>query len=220
MPPKRFVKKPAVEPYIYHEFYGKDVERGGEGWSSDFLVLACFDPGSTNLGVCVQTRYRDGRIITNLLERLQFKEGMGLYSDMVRKFDEVVLQDLKMCHYIFVERQLKVNYKALRIMQHILSYLSVRLLDSNTHPYVIEVPPVIKSKSIGKVITGGKLGKVSKPELKKFSVQAAQELLAQRSDEYGLTMLDSERKKDDRADVYMTIEACFDDLEIGNWFSF
>lgn len=218
MPPKRFAKK-TPESYIYHELYGNDPERGSDGWSQDFLVLACFDPGSTNLGVCVQTRYRNGKIVTNLLERLQFKDGMGLYADMVRKFDEVVLPDLMMCHYIFVERQLKVNYKALRIMQHILSYLSVRLLDSMIHPYIVEVPPVIKSKSIGKVITGGKLGKVSKPELKKFSVEAAEELLGKRRDEYGLAMLKSERKQDDRADVYMTIEACYDDLEIGSWFT-
>ncbi len=219
MPPRKFAKKAATESYIYHELYGKDPERGLDGWSNDFLVLACFDPGSVNLGVCIQTRYRNGKVVTNLLERLQFEAGMGMYGDMVKKIDEVVLPDLKLCHYIFVERQLKINYKATRIMQHILSYLAVRLIDSKLLPYIVEVPPVIKSKSIGKVMTGGKLGKVSKPELKKLSVQAAEHLLNQRKDKYGFEMLASERKKDDRADAYMTIEACYDDLEIYTWFT-
>lgn len=216
MPLKRFAKKAVQEPYIYHELHNSPKRFfSNDMWSPlDHLVLACFDPGLTNLGVCIQTRYRGGKIETNRLERFQFKDSDNVYADMVRKFDTELLDDLKRCHYIFVERQLKVNYKALRAMQHILSYLVVRLHDSELHPIIIEVPPVIKSKAIGKVMVGGKLGKVSKPELKKLSVDAAISLLDERQDDYGMYMLLSERKRDDRADAYMTIEACYDDLKI------
>lgn len=222
--PKKFGKN-ALGPVdsgliIEHCFYEDPCNRGDEsyGWSKDHLVVCAFDPGKTNLGFGIEIWHSDGRIETRTSERFQFVDGPGLYAAMVKKFDEH-LEDIKLCHYIFLERQLKINYNALRIMQHILSYLSVRLLDSELQPYVFEVPPTIKSETIGEILYGGKLGKVTKPELKKMSVECALILHDQRDDKYAKDRLNSERKKDDRADVTNMIRACMKKLQLEAWFT-
>lgn len=223
MPPKKKRAKTfdeLVKSCKQHIPYDNLNNRGriDKGWSPDHLIIVSIDPGRANLGVMVRVRYRNRKQII-ALDRLYSKEDDYLYGNIVRHLNNYK-QYLESAHYIFIERQLKINYKATRIMQHIISYLCCLLLNSSIQPYIYEIPAELKSYRIARLLYDADvLPKMDKPTLKKKSVEAADKSLSIEQDQFGLQELNKDSKKDDRADTLMMEESAYIVLGLDQWFA-
>jgi hypothetical protein len=106
------------------------------------------------------------------------------------------------CHYVVIERQLPINYKATRIAQHTISYFSLVLHNKPALPYIVEIDPKLKGK-----ILGAPKG-ISDKQLKVWSIERARQIAQVRNDQYSLNILDNfKRKQDDLADTICQVEA-------------
>lgn len=132
-------------------------------------------------------------------------------TDLLDKFIEYWDQ----CDAIIIEQQMsfgkKNNTMALKIAQHCWSYFGIRY---SRFKKVIEFPSYYKTQILGapKVEKRTKKGKVSyvameKPARKKWSVERATSILADRDDFKTLSQLTSQKKKDDLADVLCQLQA-------------
>lgn len=147
---------------------------------------------------CKKDAYFDCEILYNLTE---------LLDSYIEYWDK--------CEAIVIEQQMsfgkKNNTMALKIGQHCWSYFGIRY---SRFKKVIEFPSYNKTQILGapKVEKRTKKGKVSyvameKPARKKWSVERATTILADRDDFKTLSQLTSQRKKDDLADVLCQLQA-------------
>jgi len=184
-------------------------------WSEPFVRIISIDPGTKNFCIRVEERPKDptsGLIKGLLYERLtltnQLNEEM-LYSvyDVLTEFLDNHLDLFLTCHIVIMERQVPLNYRAVRISQHALSYFMFKLKNNPLLPLIMEIDSKLKGKQLG-----APQG-INENQLKKWSVQKATELLTIRRDEFSLTKLRKATKKDDLADTVCQIEALFSYLQ-------
>jgi hypothetical protein len=116
------------------------------------------------------------------------------YLNENRKFFE-------QCDIIVMERQLPHNYKAIRISQHVITYLSLLLSDKDKL-LIFEIDATLKTRML-------KTPKyLSDKQTKQWSVEMATKISEYRKDDYSLKKL-KEKKADDMADSIVQIEALF-----------
>jgi hypothetical protein len=129
-----------------------------------------------------------------------------LYCEIIAFLDSY-LELLQKCHYVLLERQLPNNYQSVRISQHTLTYLLLRLRDAKYLPILVEVHPSLK----GKMLSAPK--NTNSHGLKKWAVSKAIDICEQRGEEYSANAIRKERgakaqtKGDDLADTILQIEA-------------
>lgn len=119
---------------------------------------------------------------------------------------------LQTCEYIIIEKQMKINTPAMKIMQHCHSYFiyTYRLdkciiIFSATHKTQVLGSKKIKIKNPRK---GRKKYKtVSKYKRKKWSVAKAIEILTMRTDTTYMKNMSESKKKDDLADTLTQLQA-------------
>lgn len=146
----------------------------------------------------VKGKYLDPEIFHNL-------------TDLMDKYTEY----WDKCEAFVIEMQMafrgKYNTMALKIGQHCYSYLAIRY---GRFKPVIEFPAYHKTLVLGaqKIKTKWKSGKVrykniDKPARKKWCVEKATAILAERNDFKTMSELTSKKKKDDLADVLCQLQA-------------
>ncbi len=193
---------------------------GREGQT--FLQIMAVDPGIANCGLRIERRWSDGTVETVMLVRIDFKtritsanNGMPLsetgdggnidtlYYTEVPKILDPYVPHFEMCQYIVVESQLGINYDLIRMGQHLLSYLMIRLANRGSKPLIIEIDSRFKTRMMQ---APAKFE--SKTALKKWTTNRALELLVRNRDQRGLeTMNSCGAKKDDLGDVIVYCEA-------------
>jgi hypothetical protein len=105
-----------------------------------------------------------------------------------------------MCQYILIESQLPINYDAVRMSQHLITFLMMNLANKGVKPMICEIDTYFKSR----IFNAPK--KMKKPELKKWCRDQALELLKKRGDTQAYEALISAGKQDDMGDVVMYCE--------------
>lgn len=174
------------------------------------------DPGVSHFALRIESRNirRDEPITTLLLEKVGLsKEEQEPDNDNVTKIFTFVQDFLDRhkelfltCHMILIEKQLPINYRAVRMSQHVLTYFMVLLKNKEPElPMFLEVAPTLKGRELG-------AGNLNEKGIKQWSVNKAIELLTIREDKKGLEVMNRKikgrkEKKDDLADCIVTIEA-------------
>jgi hypothetical protein len=182
-------------------------------WFKGHINVVSIDPGITNLGFRMETRYADGRVTTNYMIRQCFSKSIeedgyynSLYLDVYKWFDQFKEYFLN-SHVFIVERQMKENYQSLRLSQHIICYLMGVLLHSKIEPLLVEIDSKAKYNYLD--VPSG----LNEKAKKQWGTELAISILEQRNDQVGLQIINSSRgvrnqkKHDDVSDTIIQIEA-------------
>ena len=181
--------------YTLYEFHSTK-ERN---WTENYYQIVSIDPAIVNLAIRIEKRYTN-RIETIFMDKINVTSE-NPYDKISRTFFEII-DLLKKSHIIIIERQLHINYRAVRISQHIISFFMEHLRDTPLLPFIIEIDPKMKTK-----LLNAPRGLNAK-EVKNWSVEKAMELLKMRNDTLGLSLINKLKgKKDDLADTIIQIEA-------------
>jgi len=193
-------------------------------WSNTIRVISV-DPGITHYAIRVEERNirTPGPIKTLHFDKVGLKKDeQDLSSDLVcpiYSFIETYLDkylDLfKTCHIVIIEKQLPVNYRAVRMSQHTLTYFMIHM--KNIKPQLamfFEVKPQLKGRELGAPPNLNERG------IKLWAIDKARELLIDRGDTKGLEILNRKdpvtkrkEKKDDLSDTICQVEALFSYLD-------
>lgn len=180
-------------------------------------MTASLDPARDNFGYRVEKHYisglNKGKVVPVSFLKLNFKNSdpvnTNLMYSRITAFILPKIEQLSMCHYIVSERQLAVNYKAVRISTHALALIMALTENKGNKPIVIEVSPQLKYRQLGapKGWTERQLKTVWTPE-------KAMEILKQRNDLSSLAVIQKSKKKDDFSDVILQMEALIQLLDL------
>lgn len=208
-------KKQQIETnnYTIHRISALDEGQRVYRWTQDYYQIASIDPGIENLAIRIERRYKDNRIVPLYYDRIKLSEPQDTdplsrtYFNCTQYLNTLKDKFLE-CHLIVMERQLPINYRCVRISQHIVSYLSLVLADSQLMPLMIEIDNKSKGRALN--IPRG----LNKLQYKDWLIEKATELLEMRRDREGLEKLLNERsnskkkkKQDDLADTVCQAEA-------------
>jgi hypothetical protein len=182
-------QKPETAPYtVYDPHTRPPTERK---WEQDYYQVVSIDPASkTNVGFRIERRYKTGRIIMIAFVRFTMPPDEAQYAVFARKYTYLTTMFNKYrneffeSHFVIVERQLPINYKAVRVSQHILSYFEILLADAPLLPIIMEVDPKLKGQVLG-----------APPGLKSKDLKKSLRIIA------------ANKKKDDLADTTTQLEA-------------
>ena len=182
-------------------------------WYNGYLNVVSIDPGITNFGFRIETRYADGRVITIEMSRYCFQKSIqiegyynSLYQDVTSWLDNYKTAFYN-SHVIIIERQLPENYQSLRLSQHLVSYFISLLLGNPIEPLLVEIDPKAKYKYLS-APTG-----YNKKALKEWGTSLALQILEERKDTsaialiYGTKGIRGQKKQDDLSDTIIQIEA-------------
>lgn len=173
------------------------------------FIVASIDPGSVNLAIRIEERRKNKHPKFLLFCKWDIRENKPLKSEVegvvdskcsflkltqnLENYKDILLK----CDIVIVERQLSINYKATRIMQHIITYFQMLLI--GTGSVIYEVDPKLKSKI---------LQAPKKVDLKAWSVDVAKQMLEERKDDHSLEIIDYySKKQDDLCDVVIQTES-------------
>lgn len=182
--------------------------------SNNKVRVISVDPGITNFCIRVEERgIKDYIPIKTLLfDKMHLrKEEVELTDNLICQYYTTLnnyldsnLDLFKTCDMVIVEKQLPINYKAVRISQHVITYFMVHLKNISSLPIIFEVDPKLKGRELGAS------SHLNSKGLKAWAVEEATRILQIRNDEYGLEVLrKNKRKADDLADTVCQIEAFF-----------
>lgn len=188
-------------------------------WSENEIIIVSIDPGIKNFAIRIEKRpaFYEKNAQPSEIKTLFFnkcdisadftdeKNNNDVYVLLIDKLDAWIEQYLPLIHLVIIERQLPVNYKAVRISQCVIDYFVIRLKRSNKYPLIIELKPNVKSKELGAPKHLNDRG------IKEWSVVEALSLLRIRGDQYAINCIENapKSKKDDLADTVTQIEAFF-----------
>lgn len=194
-PPKG--QKPRVEPYTIFNPHSVDLSR--RDWNNiRELRTISIDPGEKNFAIRIEGRpfASNGGFVPYLFEKVNFSRtseedsSWSLFCDISRYLNQHRDKILG-AHFVVVEKQLPVNYNAVRISQHVLTYFMEHLRDLPQLAIIVEVDPKTKGRILGAPPN------LTKPLLKKWSAQKARDILTRRCDTKSLRILNAAGKKDD-----------------------
>ena len=198
----------------YTTYNPHSIDLNERKWPEVVKVIS-IDPGIRNLALRVESRGINSNcypIKTLVFEKLRITEEdrrldgnvdqlFFLLTSFLDKYKEI----FKECHMLIIERQLPINYRAVRVSQHIISYFL--LLFKNLMPalpLVYEVDPKLKTKQLGASKHLNERG------VKQWSVDLGKELCSKRQDYDALKILEKNKaKSDDLCDVVVQGEAFF-----------
>lgn len=125
-----------------------------------------------------------------------------IYSEVTDFLDQHMTAFLE-THFFIIERQLPHNYRAVRISQHVISYLLDRLRSAPLMPVIMEIDSKLKSRQLG--CPRG----LNERQNKLWLIAKALDLCRIRGDTASLNLITREKKKDDLSDTICQIEAIF-----------
>ena len=189
-----------------------DLEK--KNWP-DVVKVISIDPGIRNLALRVESRgirTNEHPIKTIVFEKLRIAEddrrlegNVDQLFSLITDFLDKYLSIFKESHMLIIERQLPINYKAVRVSQHIVSYFLFHFKNlMPALPLIYEIDPKLKGRELGASKHLNERG------IKQWSVDHAKMLLAKRKDYEGLQILNKNKaKSDDLADCLAQTEAFF-----------
>lgn len=198
---------PLMNPPSVYEFYKRPTET--------FVQMAAIDIGIKNTSIAMERRWSSGHIDVIMLVNIDFTEGKEeektdtIYYTNAIKILKQYLPYFEMCQYIIVESQLPINYDAVRMSQHIITFLMGNLANKGCKPMICEVDTYFKSR----IFDAPK--KMKKPELKKWCIQYALNFLEKRGDKATIEMIKASKKKDDLCDTLCYCEGWYLAMEEG-----
>jgi ribonucleotide reductase alpha subunit len=197
---------PLMNPPSVYEFYKRPEET--------FVQVAAIDIGVKNTSIAMERRWSSGHIDIIMLVNINFTVTEEKITDTIYYTTSIehltkYLPYFEMCQYILVESQLPINYDAVRMSQHIITFLMMNLKNKGCKPMICEIDTYFKSR----IFDAPK--KMKKPELKKWCIQYALNLLEKRKDTKTIEMIKSHTKKDDLCDTLCYCEGWFLALEEG-----
>lgn len=176
-------------------------------------VVCSIDPGIKNYAIRIVVRNNCSKksksLYYNRWELDQPPKGSQsevevdvTYHSLDVKFTSII-DLIEQVDVLIIERQLPINYNSTRIMQYTMTWFEHVFKQNKTghHPIICTIAPHLKGKMLG-----APRG-LPKPELKKWSVAVADDILMENEDEWSLNKLRKEKKKDDLADVVTQYEA-------------
>jgi hypothetical protein len=170
--------------------------------NNQWFQIVSIDIGTKNYAIRVERR-KNGIVECLIFDKVDVSsENVNVCEvyQNVTDFLDGYTEILKSSKLILIEKQLKVNYKATRIMQHTLTYFALLLKHNNAKIY--EVDPKLKGKILG--VPKG----IKNKELKKWASSKARKILEERNEDFSLGVLNFFMKKqDDLADTICQIEA-------------
>lgn len=193
-----------------------NINRFPRAWKPGTYVICSIDPGEVNFAMRVERRiYKltepgGPKLLSRMVLLYEFTDVIGdemesSYSYLTTFLDSK-LSVLKTCNIFLIEKQLPINYPKVRINQHIVSYLLLRLHDSPINPVIYELHPTLKSQMF-------KMMHMTEAQLKKRSVEIAEDILRFYGDLTSIAKIEGNRnvrgkkKKDDLGDVVFQMEA-------------
>ena len=205
MPPKKST------PYYIHHLGDKNLDKKE-------IIIASIDPGTVNYALTIEKvgKDRSGKVFYMSRTHLnppRKKNDIPVSDKYVAAYANLnillknQLELLKTCDLIIIEKQMPFNYKATRISQHTIAFMTL-MLDQD--PAIIEIEPRVKSLILKK--------KGDEPNNKIWSVIYAKKILELRGDTETLEKIEIERKikkADDVCDVIVQAEGY---LELIKWF--
>jgi hypothetical protein len=209
------------EPYksVYIGHNPHTIPLTNRKWADTIRIISV-DPGVTHYAIRVEERNirTVGPIKTLHFDKVGLKKAdqelskdlvCPVYSFITDYLDQY-LELFKTCHMVIIEKQLSINYRAVRMSQHTLSYFMIHLKNTPNLPMFFEVIPKLKGRELGVPPNLNERG------LKLWAVEKARELLVERNDTKGLEVLNRKdpvtgrkEKKDDLSDTVCQIEALF-----------
>jgi len=159
----------------------KTIDDIREICSSNYFLVLSIDIGIKNFAMSLESRRRDAVPLIIYCDRFDFRSAEKttslsgeIFENCLSAFNDL-FHILRMANLILIERQLATNYKASRLLQHVLTYfLTMMSVHESFNPIVVIVSPKMKGK-LG-------AGKLSGHDLKKWSIEACLQLLDSRQD--------------------------------------
>ena len=190
--------------FVEHYFHTKS--KTDRKWNSEYIQVVSIDPAVKNLAIRIE-RWNKNKKVTpvyfNKFDLLKEQKERNEEEDFNYAFKSLfqLMKQLepmiKQSHVFIIERQLPVNYKPVRISQHIITFIATVIHDNDLLASIYEVDPKLKGEMFG-------AGKLSEGELKDWAVQKALELLNLRQDKDSLDVMKLyPKKQDDLADTIM-----------------
>lgn len=191
-----------------------EVNDNKREWDLTQFVICSIDPGKVNFALRIEER-KYLKINENKYKFIYAKpiyfEFITLVGDkncytLLSEYFDSIFDFIKVCNIFIIEKQLVKNYKCVRINQHIISYLLLKLKDSKINPLIYDIESKLKYSQFN-------VKKLMERERKKRSVDIAIDLLTKRKDQWSIDIICNNRnkynksKKDDLADVVIQIEA-------------
>lgn len=185
---------------VVHHPYAPGVQRPA---ITDRINVVTIDPGTKNISIAAGYKMAGSQpvIVKSELHNIttstqnQYDECFGNLTRWLMGYTAMFRDS----HYIIIERQKTENYMAIRVAQHILSFVMMVVLDSPRVPMLIELDNKVKTKMCPKGAT--------KREYKRWStIQFIMHLVMAR-DGVMLQHLSSHKKLDDLADVWTQVHS-------------
>lgn len=214
-----FKKKPAEDSYVQYFPLAESAEDSKNFTESktigqspdlskiDTLYTCSIDPGIVNLEIRLESRSHG---IVKKLHSWKIVAGnkktyFPLVLQRISEGLSKIIPHLKECHVFVIEQQLHENYRALRIAQHIITWLTIQVGLPALHSTIIPQIYEISNRAKYRVLNAPK--NLNTKALKKWGTLKALEILQRRGDSNSLTELQNLRKKDDYADTIIQMEA-------------
>lgn len=179
-------EKSTAPPYLNYNFHSDNSPRT---WMVDSILVILIDPGPTNLGFRIERRFTNGHVSTEILTQVKLLEcGKDVFTSELAENTTRFLDGFREyhphVHYVCVERQMSINFKCTRLLQHIITYYMMILKDLPLRPYLMEISPFLKSRELH-----APKG-MNRTFLKKWTCGRARQFLIERQDPW-LTYFDS-----------------------------
>lgn len=162
------------------------------------IRIVTIDPGTKNISLSAGYKMSGAQPVILKLElcdittstQPQVDECFGNLTRWLMQFREFFRES----HYIIIERQRDENYMAIRVAQHVLSFIMTVVIDSPVMPTLVELDSKVKTKTCPQG--------ANKRQYKRWStIQFIMHLVMAR-DGQTLQYLSLQKKLDDLADVW------------------
>lgn len=200
-------EQPEKTSYTIHDPHSVPVTERALRWTQPYYQIVSIDPAATNLGLRIEKRHHNGLYEPLVFLRKDLKTIPMISDDdmtcylykALTMFLSQYLPFFRETHIFVIERQLPENYRAVRISQHIISFLTLHLADAPLLPIIYEVESRAKYTMLGAPST------LNNKTLKKvWGPEKAREILTEENDHQSLAAMDREAKKvDDLADTVL-----------------
>lgn len=207
-------KKKTASRKHYHVYW--EHSSAQDSWEkrvySNKIRLCAIDPGVDNYAIGIIDFFADQSFQTFYLDRWRLSEEMeisappeAIYAHLSNRL-RAILDQLQLCNFILIERQLPESYDASHIMRHTLAFLASNLRDTPLLPFIMDLIPHLK----GKVFEAPK--HISKKGLKEWAKTKAYEICYAQGDAYACNVIwqdIQDGKGDDVGDVVLMMAAFF-----------
>lgn len=190
------------------EWYPHSMDKSLRDWDVENIRILSIDPGKRNFGIRIESRnLKTHRMETLLMTDYDIMvKGKCTINEIILNlniFLDTKLDLIKTCNIMIVERQMPINHQAVRISQHVISYLCLHVSNNILLPGIYEIMNKCKHKILD--CPNG----LKRLDLKKWSVEKATEIMYEWGDQNGLLEIGKYKKKDDIADTVCQAEALY-----------